>query len=111
MNLFYFFQKYLDKLNNTEFRIKWEKFVHSKIKRFITSILIIWALMTLAFGYLMYLISGIFFGFILMIFFAAYFGYIMFVQSIKFLAFNNTRYLQVQMGDDEDIINYDNVVG
>ncbi len=28
MNIFYFFQKYLNKLNEIEFRIKWEKFVH-----------------------------------------------------------------------------------
>lgn len=111
MNLYYFIQKYLDKLNDVEFKIKWERFFHSKIKRFIITILVLWIIATIVFGYLMNLLVGWFFGIIIMFVFAAYFGYITLVQTLKFLAVNNTRYIQSRINIEEDVINYDNVVG
>ena len=110
MNLFYFFQKYLDKKNEFEFRISWEKFVHSKIKRFIGVIFLIWILGTILIGYFVNLIVGFFLGFIIMLFFSAYFGYILFIQTLKFLAINNTRYIQGQTVVDENVMNYEDVV-
>lgn len=111
MNVFYFFQRYLDKLNEIEFRIKWEKFVHNKIKRFITVMFLIWIIVSVGFGYILSILVGAFFAFLLMMMFSVYFGYILFIQTIKFLAVNNTRYIAGQMNADESIINYDDVVG
>ena len=110
MNIFIFFQKYLDKLNNVEFNIKWEKFVHSKIKRFMVFVVIVWLLGSFGVGYLVIVLVGPILGFLLMILFSIYFGYSLFIQSIKFLAVNNTRYIQGKVDIDESIINYDDVV-
>ncbi len=111
MNVFYFLQRYLDKLNDIQFGIKWEKLVQNNIKRFFTVMVIIWLLGSTLFGYFIGLLVGIFFSILLTIMFSIYFGYIIFIQSIKFLAVNNTRYIQSKMNIDETIINYDNVVG
>jgi len=111
MNIFYFVQKYLDKLDEIQFRIKWEKFVHNNMRRFITIILLTWLLISAGSGYLLTLLVGTFFGFLIMIIFSVYLGYGLFVQSIKFLAINNSRYIESQMNGDDSVINYDNVVG
>ena len=110
MNIYYFFQKYLDKKNEVEFKIAWERFVHSKIKRFMTLIVIVWFIGIFVFGYFMNIIIGFFFAFILTIFFSAYWGYILLIQSIKFLGINNTRYIQGRAEMDENIMNYEDVV-
>ncbi len=110
MNLFYFIQKYLDKQDDISFRIKWEKFVHNKIKRFITVILFIWLFGSVGFGYLIILLIGGFFGFILLILVSIYLGYILFIQTIKFLAVNNTRYIQGSTNINENVFNYDDIV-
>ena len=111
MNIYYFFQKYLDNLNEIQFRIKWEKLIHNKINRFMTIIIFIWLVCSAGAGYLLTLLVGTFFGFLIMIIFSIYFGYALFIQSIKFLAINNSRYIEAQMNEDESVINYDNVVG
>ncbi len=111
MNIFYFFQKYLNKSNEIEFRIKWEKFVHNHINRFITIMIVIWLFLSVGVGYLLNLVVGPFIGFLLMVIFSIYLGYILFIQTIKFLAVNNSRYIEEKMNQDESIIDYDNVVG
>jgi len=111
MNIFYFFQKYLNKLNNIEFRIKWEKFVHNHINRFVTIMIIIWLLLSVGAGYLLNLLVGLLLGFLIMVVFSIYLGYILFIQTIKFLAVNNSRYIEEKMNQDDSIIDYDNVVG
>jgi len=78
MNIFYFFQKHLDKLNDVEF----------------ISIILV----------------GTVLGFFLMILFSIYYGYTLFIQSIKFLAVNNTRYIQGKVNIAESVINYEDVV-
>ncbi len=111
MNLYYFFQKYLDNLNDTVFKIKWEKFVLQHMKRFISIIAISWLILSVALGYVFSAVIGQLLGFLLMIVFSIYFGYLLFVQTLKFLAINNSRYIDKMMNEDESVINYDNVVG
>ncbi|MCK5761987.1 MAG: hypothetical protein KAH16_03710 [Candidatus Izimaplasma sp.] len=111
MNIYYFLQRYLDKLNQVEFIIKWEHYVHFKIKRFFTAIVFIWLLSSVGFGYIINLLVGPYIGFGLMIIFSIYCGYVLFIQTVKFLAVNNTRYIDVKMKQDESGINYDNIVG
>ncbi len=111
MNIYYFFQKYLDNLNDTVFKIKWEKFVHLHMRRFISIITISWIIISVTVGYLFSAAIGQLLGFLLMIVFSIYFGYMLFIQTIKFLAINNSRYLEKMMNEDDSVINYDNVVG
>lgn len=111
MNFFYFFQKYLDKLNDVEFNIKWGKFVQSNIKRFMVVVSVFWLLGSIAIGYLAIKLVGVILGFFLMILFSIYFGYILFIQSIKFLGKNNTRYIEGKAIIDESVINYEDIVG
>ncbi len=111
MNLFYFFQNYLNKLDDVQFCIKWEKFVHNNVKRFVYVVLFIWIIGSLGVGYLLILLVGVFFGIILTGLFSMYLGYILFIQTIRFLAVNNGRYIQSKMNIDDSVINYDNVVG
>ncbi len=111
MDIFYFFQKYLNNLNDTVFKIKWEKFVHSHMKRFISIIAIGWIILSVCLGYIFSAVIGQLLGFLLMVVFSIYFGYTLFIQTIKFLAVNNTRYIQKMMNEDESVIDYDNVVG
>ena len=111
MNIFYFLQRYLDKLTHVEFVTKWENYVHFKIKRFFTVMIVIWILGSVGFGYVINLLVGPFIAFLLMIIFSIYYGYTLFIQTIKFLAVNNSRYIEGKMKQDESGINYDNVVG
>ncbi len=46
-----------------------------------------------------------------MVVFNIYIGYILFIQTIKFLAVNNSRYIEGKINQDDSIIDYDNVVG
>ncbi len=111
MNIFYFFQNYLNKLNDTMFKIKWEKFVYGHMKRFIIVLVIFWVVVSAGFGYLASLIIGSFFAIVFMIIFSIYIGYVLFIQSVRFLAINNSRYVERIMNEDESVVNYDNVVG
>ena len=111
MNIFYLLQKYLDKKNDVEFRITWEKLIQSRIKTFIGIVFLIWLLSTALLGYLFSLLVGVFFAIVLLFFFGAYIAYVLFIQTSKFLAINNTRYIQSKIDLDENVINYEDVVG
>jgi uncharacterized membrane protein required for colicin V production len=81
------------------------------MKTFIVIIILIWLLSTALLGYLISLLVWTFIAIVLTFFFGAYIAYVLFVQTLKFLATNNTRYIQSKMEMDENVINYDNVVG
>ena len=110
MDLYYFFQKYLNKKNDVEFGITWEKLVQTRIKMFIGVVFLIWVLLSALSGYLLSLLVGMFFGIVLMFFFGAYLAYIIFVQTLRFLASNNARYVQSKMDIDNNVMNYEDVV-
>jgi len=111
MNLFYLLQKYLDKKNDIEFRITWEKLVQSRVKQFIGVVFLLWLLSTSILGYLFSLLVGTFFAIVLIFFFGAYIAYLIFVQTLRFLATNNSRYVQSKMEMNENVMNYEDVVG
>jgi len=105
MNLFYFYQKRLNKLNETKFIIKWENFVQYSMRKFIVWLLIIWVVSSIVFGYFIFDLAGIFLGVILTIIFALYLGYILIIQSIKFLALNSDRFIKAKMNQESSVIN------
>jgi len=105
MNLFFMYQKRLNKLNETKFIIKWEKFVKDKMRKFIIWLLILWIISSFLFGYFIFDLAGFFLGLILTVLFAMYVGYVLVIQSIKFLAYNSDRYIKAKMLQEGTIIN------
>lgn len=93
MNIFYFLEKYFDKLDETKFRIKWEKYFQRHLRTVNALILLFWIVLTVSCGSLLTELSNWFFGFILMIILGIYFAFNIFVYYIRFLAKNNTRYM------------------
>lgn len=111
MQLYYFVQKYLDQLTDTVFIKRWESwFVHNPI-RFFTTIFFLYMFLMFFIGYGALQMFG-FFGFLfLMMLISFYFGYVTIIQTIRFLAINNQRYMLVKMSQNQSSnINYDNVV-
>lgn len=110
MGLFYFLDKYFDKLDDLNFQIKWRKYFHDNLGRFVLVLIGIWFTLTIVMGIILFELVGPIFGFILMIFFAGYFAYILVFQFLRFIAKHNTRYIQSDIFSEENTINYEDVV-
>lgn len=109
MNIFYFLEKYFDKLDDVKFRIKWEKYFQRHLRTVNGLILLFWIILTLACGSLLTELSNWFFGFILMVILGMYFAFNIFVYYIRFLAKNNTRYMTGKVfGEEPSYTNHTN---
>lgn len=111
MGIYILLQRYLDKQNDQRFLHLWEKYVVGNLPRFFFVLSMIFIGVMLLIGYLIGLALGFFLTLFLTIVIAAYLGYDMVVETIRFFAINNQRYLLLKMGKNDSGINYDNVVG
>ena len=110
MSFFYFLDKYLDKLTDINFQVKWRKYFHDNLSRSISTLFFLWILIIIGVGVVFIKAVGLFFGLILMLFFSGYFAYILIFQFLRFLAKHNTRYVQSQIFNESNTINYEDVV-
>ena len=111
MNLFYFVQKYLNRLEDYKFVQVWENKIMNNMRRFVSTIFIIYIVIVVGIGALVNIDLGFFWALLIMMFFGAWLGYLTFIQFIRFLAINNERNMRIKMGTGGSGINYDNVVG
>ena len=111
MNLFYFVQKYLNKLDDYKFVSTWEQKFMNNMRRFVSIIFTIYVIIVVGIGALVNIDLGFFWSLLIMMFFGAWLGYLTFIQFLRFLAINNERFMRLKMGGTESGINYDNVVG
>lgn len=113
MSVFYFLQKYLDGLNDTKFMYRWEKMVLTKMVRFLMGVFFVYLFIVLLLGYGANEVMPPIFAMFVALVFGFFFGYTVIVNTIRFMAVNNSRYLQLKMNipDVRNGINYDNVVG
>ena len=110
MNFFYFLDKYFDKLDDFKFQIKWRKYFHDHLSRFISLLFFFWIILIVIIGGLFVKGTGLLFGLILTIFFSGYLAYILIFQFLRFLAKHNTRYIQSGIFDEGNTFNHDDVV-
>jgi hypothetical protein len=113
MYVYYFIQKYLDKLNDKTFMYKWEKWVIKRMFRFVMSIFFVYLFIVLLLGFgANEIMPGVFAIFLALVF-GFFYGYSLIINTIRFLATNNKRYMYLKMDIPQvkNGINYDNIVG
>lgn len=110
MGLYYFMKLYLDKQSDQRFLHLWEKYVINNLSRFLLVIFTIYVAVMVLLGYIISVVFGFFLTWFLLIIIGLYLGYDLIVETIKFLANNNQRYLLIKTNNNSNGINYDNVV-
>ena len=110
MNIFYLLDKYFDKLNDFKFQVTWRKHFHDGLGRSISLLFFFWIIMVILFGTLLVKLVGSFFGLVLAIFFGGYYAYILIFQFLRFLAKQNTRFVQSEIYSQDNTMNYEDVV-
>ena len=110
MNLFFVIQKYLDRLEDYKFTHVWEKRFMNKLSNIVLGLFFLYLFIVIGIGYVISVQLGFLFALLMMGSIALVLGYYLVVHFITFLAKNNERYLRVMMNQNENTINYDNVV-
>jgi len=111
MGIYLLFQRYLDKQTDQRFVFLWEKYVTNSLRRFLLVMFIMYVGVMVLLGYLVSIVFGFFLTWLLIVVLGLYIGYDLIVETIKFLANNNQRYLLIKMSQKDSGINYENVVG
>lgn len=110
MNIYFFFIWRLKQLDDYKFINIWENRYLKHMKQIISGLIIFYLVMTIgagiAFGEVNFL-TGLF----AMVLVGMVLGYYMLIHFIQFLAIENERYMRIKMGQSNNTINYDNVVG
>lgn len=111
MNLYYFLQLYLNRLDDYKFKSVWEKHFMNRLGRFISIIGLLFLVIVFALGAITSNAIGFLSALLVMIMAFMIIGYYLVIGGIKFLAINNERYMRIIMGGNiNETINYDNVV-
>jgi hypothetical protein len=110
MNIYFLFQKYLDKKSDYDFTEIWEKRFLKGMRTIIMVLLVTYIILVFGSGILIDHYIGFLSAILTMGMIGIILAYYMVVHFIKFLAINNERYFRIKMGQHSNTINYDNVV-
>ena len=110
MNIFYFFQRYLNRLPDNRFVHQYERLVLHRLQRFFGIMVSSYFILLFLLGFLVSISNGFFTVFIVVVIGGLLLGAAMVKQTLQFLATNNQRYMMAKMKQEEATFSYDNVI-
>lgn len=109
MNVFYFYERYLNKLSDPRFVFQYEKSILHNMRRFFLIIFFTYIGLVLLSGYLTSLTNNGLTVIFVMFIVTFLLGFVLLKQTLSFLGRQNARYLQAKM-QLNDTIDYSNVI-
>jgi uncharacterized membrane protein len=110
MNIYFLFMWRLQRLEDYKFLEIWENRYLRHMKQILSGLIILYLILTIGTGIALGEVNFVT-GLMGMILVGMVLGYYMVVHFIGFIAVENERYFRIKMGQQENTINYDNVVG
>jgi len=107
----YLFQKYLDKLSDYDFKMKWQTKILPKSRNYFYIAVIYYIIAISIISQLLLLNTSSFFLGIVIVLFTAFIYGVYFIQKIlRFIGKNNQRIISITFGQQTETFSKDNVV-